>query len=428
MSRRPRVALYGHDTCGLGHLRRNLALASAVVGEPAVVARPAGARGPAAGGREHPAGAPDVLLLSGAAAAGRFPRPRGVDVLVLPEVDKRPDGSYAAGSLGADLDDVVSLRSGVLTAALASWAPDLLVVDKVPRGFAGELEEALRMLRRRGGTRVVLGLRDVLDDPARARREWHEDGGDSAVRELYDEVWVYGDRRVHDLTADLRMPADLRVRTRFTGYLATGRVGAPRRPAQVPAGRRVVLGVAGGGQDGGRLAAAVAAAPLPAGTTAVLVAGPYCPPGRLAALQAAAARRDDLMVVPFCDDLAAWVAGADAVVTMGGYNSVAEVLATTTPALLVPRVTPRQEQLVRARALARLGAVDLLEPAAAEPAAVGRWVAAALAGRRRPRRDLDLGGLPWVARRTARLLPSPAPQPVPSLFAPSWEEQHRAAV
>jgi predicted glycosyltransferase len=51
---------------------------------------------------------------------------------------------------------------------------------------------------------------------------------------------------------------------------------------------------------------------------------------------------------------------ADAVVTMGGYNSLCEVTGSGTRALVIPRTSPRTEQLLRAQAFARLGLVDLL--------------------------------------------------------------------
>lgn len=380
--RRPaRVALYGHDTCGLGHLRRNLALAGAMAAEP---------------------DAPDVLVITGAAEAGRFPRPRGVDLLVLPSVVKRGDGSYAPGSWGGALDDVVRMRSAVLEAALLGWAPELLVVDKVPLGFAGELRPALAHLAR-GRTRLVLGLREVLDDPVVARREWREAHATDVVRELYDEVWVYGDPSVHDLADDLALPPAVRRRTRYLGYLANGRADACGRPTGLPADREYVLGLVGGGVDGGRLASAFAAAPLPRGTTGVLLTGPYMPDHHRAEVERLATSRDDVLVVPFSDNASGWISGARAVLTMGGYNSVAEVLATDTPALVVPRTTPRLEQAVRAESLSAVGALDVLDPAVADAAALGAWTADAVT-RRVDRSHLDLDGLAAVAARAGELL------------------------
>lgn len=107
--RRRRIALYSHDTVGLGHLRRNLALASVIVQDSAPT---------------------DVLLISGSRESISFPVPDGIDFLTLPALAKR-DGEYTPRTLTATLDEVVDLRSRIIAAALTSFQPDVLIVDKV---------------------------------------------------------------------------------------------------------------------------------------------------------------------------------------------------------------------------------------------------------------------------------------------------------
>src|SRR5207249_1916175 len=147
----PRVALYSHDTMGIGHLRRNLLLAHTFARPPLSAS---------------------VLLIAGAREAAAFPTPPGADWLTLPSLYKTADGGYRARALGASLEELIGLRAKILAAALRAFEPDVLVVDKEPRGAVRELDPALRILRARGRTRCVLGLRDVLDDPAAVRREW----------------------------------------------------------------------------------------------------------------------------------------------------------------------------------------------------------------------------------------------------------------
>jgi predicted glycosyltransferase len=263
------------------------------------------------------------------------------------------------------------------------------VVDKVARGFAGELEATLPLLRE-AGTRIVLGLRDILDAPAAAAAEWCRLGTTEALRAWYDEVWVYGDPRVSDLAADCRVPPSVRHLLRCTGFLANGR---PAGPAEAPpTAGPYVLCLLGGGQDGAELAAAFAAAPRPAGLASVLVTGPHLPEHACNALRAADPR---LHVVDFCSDPTAWVRDAAAVVCMGGYNTVTEVLTTQTPALVVPRVAPRAEQLLRARRLSERGLVDDVHPDDLSPDLLGAWLTAAVRTRRR-RTGVALDGLARV--------------------------------
>ena len=73
----------------------------------------------------------------------------------------------------------------------------------------------------------------------------------------------------------------------------------------------------------------------------------------------------------------------DALVCMGGYNTLAEVAAHGVPTVCVPRVTPRSEQWIRARAFERLGILQALHPDVMNPAALREAIAAALQTPRR---------------------------------------------
>lgn len=50
----------------------------------------------------------------------------------------------------------------------------------------------------------------------------------------------------------------------------------------------------------------------------------------------------------------------DLVISMGGYNTICEILTQQTPALIIPRETPRQEQLIRAQCLKGEALIDYL--------------------------------------------------------------------
>ena len=104
------------------------------------------------------------------------------------------------------------------------------------------------------------------------------------------------------------------------------------------------------------------------------------------------------------------IGGAEAVVSMGGYNTVCEVLAEDVPALVVPRVRPRQEQLVRAERLQDLGLVDTVHPDDVTPEQLGAWLTAAVTSS--STRDHDavaLDGLRRVPDLVAGLQPATAP-------------------
>ncbi|MBL8960014.1 MAG: glycosyltransferase [Gemmatimonadetes bacterium] len=347
----PRVAFYSHDTMGLGHMRRNLLLA----GEIAELT-------------PHPS----TLLITGTREVARFTLPRGVDLLSLPALYKDASAKYHARTLNVALDEIIALRSAIIQGAIETFAPDVFIVDNVPRGALGELEPTLRMLRRGGRTRCVLGLRDILDDPTHVRAEWNRAGNVATIRQYYDAVWVYGDESVLDVAAEYDLPADVRRRMHYTGYLdQRRRAAAPATPA---ADTHDVVCLLGGGQDGLPLARAFLQAEFPAPWQPLLVTGPMMSPTSRAEVARLAALAPDKRIVEFVDDPAALMRSARAVITMGGYNTVCDVLSHDVRALVVPRVVPRTEQLIRASRLAERGLLEMLHPDALTPEALRDWV------------------------------------------------------
>ncbi len=82
---------------------------------------------------------------------------------------------------------------------------------------------------------------------------------------------------------------------------------------------------------------------------AVLVTGPFMPTEQQDALQAHSTPTCRVLLRA---DNFQLMAAADAIVSMGGYNSVCEALAVARPLVIVPRATHKIEQLIRAETLA----------------------------------------------------------------------------
>ncbi len=390
-----RIAFYSHDTMGLGHIRRNLALARAIVDRHVDVS---------------------ILLISGTHLGGAFRMPAGVDCITLPALGKhQTTGAYSARHLSCSLDHIVGLRAQTIRAALERFAPHLLVVDNVALGALGELEPTLAALRMARRTATVLGLRDILDEPSVVDREWTAAGHHASIERYYDHVWIYGDQSVYDLSEECHFPESTRRRVRFVGYL--DRRSPHDSEAAAAAGaaldRPFTLCLAGGGQDGTDLALAFAAASFPAGETGVLLTGPFCPEPALKAVRAVAATRDDFHLIDFTEDGASLVERAARVVSMAGYNSVCEILAYRKPALLVPREAPRREQTIRATRFAEIGLVDVLVPRDLSPDALTRWMATVSATPRST--PLHLTALEHVPRLVSNLLSLDPHQAVPPL-------------
>ncbi|QEW22424.1 undecaprenyldiphospho-muramoylpentapeptide beta-N- acetylglucosaminyltransferase [Marinibacterium anthonyi] len=334
-----RVMLYSHDTFGLGHLRRTRALASAITeADPTASA----------------------LIVTGSPVAGRFAFPPKVDHIRLPGVTKLADGSYASQALGLDIDETTDLRASLIEAAATVFKPDLLIVDKEPTGFRGELMPTLDRLVANGRSKLVLGLRDVLDEPEVLVEEWGHKGAVEAAERYYHELWVYGLRSIYDPTAALPFSQALRERMVFTGYLRRDQmqIGVP------PAGDYVLV-TPGGGGDGQTMVNLVLSAYEADPTLsprAILVYGPFLSGDTRAEFERRVkALHGRVEAVGFESQIETLIAGASGVICMGGYNTFCEVLTFDRPAVIVPRTVPRREQYIRARRAEEMGLVGMID-------------------------------------------------------------------
>lgn len=374
-----RAVLYSHDTMGLGHLRRNQLIAQAIT-EAIPTAK--------------------VLLIAGAQQACCLELPPRVDCLTLPGFQKSPDGRYGSRSLDIPNEELASLRSASIRAAVESFDPHLFVVDKAPRGVSGELDDVLAWLRRRGKARTVLGLRDVLDESGAVQRDWRQGGYAKAVDRFYDEVWIYGDPRVYDLAAEYRWGRRLTAKMRYLGYLdqrrrlgnLNGRDHEVMENLKQPPGSLIVCAV-GGGQDGEELAQSFLRAALPDLAHSVLIAGPFMPQAVRRQLEHLIVGDPRRQMIDFLSEADLLIRRADLFVTMGGYNSVGSALSFDRPTLIVPRILPRREQLIRAERLAALNLVDFMAPPTATPTAIGKWIANPPFARPSAHDVIDLSGL-----------------------------------
>ncbi|MDE2133698.1 MAG: hypothetical protein KGM97_04480 [Alphaproteobacteria bacterium] len=374
LARPPRVFLYSHDTYGLGHLRRNLAIAEHLL-----------AREPAF----------SVRLLTGSPVIGSWTLPEGLDVTALPPVVKTGVETYAPRDSTLPFGLVKAYREALILGAVIAERPDIFLVDHAPAGMNAELLSTLAFIRREiPGTQVMLGLRDIIDSPGTVREIWDQQGIIPLLENLYDRILVYGSRLLFDVVENYGIPARVAAKLSYCGYVARPR----KRAGSAPIGAQpVFLVTAGGGEDGYFLMEAYlkALAILPAGLArSRIVTGPLMSAAQRRALDALAAGDPDIEIISSTTDLPTMLEQADLVIAMGGYNTSVEIVASGKPAILVPRAAPRAEQRMRAAMLAQLGLVLSLEQGPELDVRLARLVETALAGTksRAPRYALDLDG------------------------------------
>ncbi|WP_416067951.1 glycosyltransferase family protein [Rhizobium sp. ZK1] len=383
-----RILMYSHDTFGLGHLRRCRTIAHALVEDYRGL---------------------NILIISGATIAGAFDYRARVDFVKIPSVIKLRNGEYTSLASHIDLQDTLKMRESSIRHTAETFEPDIFIVDKEPMGLKGEIEETLAYLKARGTT-LVLGLREIMDAPHLLEAEWKRNSVMQKIDQYYDSIWVYGPPDFYDPLVGLDVPAGVRRKMDFVGFLqrsvSKGKNSLNARKDDY------ILVTTGGGGDGSDLVHDVMNAYEADETLtqkALIVLGPYMPAAERAKLVKKGEKIPYIEVIEFDNHMEELIDGATAVVAMGGYNTYCEILSFDKPALIVPRVAPREEQLLRARRASELGLIDMLLPEQSADPAIMAETLKRLPSRLPPSKsgcNMHLEGLDHISRTVGMWLDS----------------------
>lgn len=382
-----RILMYSHDTFGLGHLRRCRTIAHSLVEDYRGL---------------------NIMIISGATIAGAFDYRARVDFVKIPSVIKLRNGEYQSMERHTDLHDTLKMRRSIIRHTAETFQPDIFIVDKEPMGMKGEVEETLTYLKTRD-TRLILGLREVMDAPHLLDAEWRRENVMDKIDRFYDAVWVYGPPDFYDPLVSLDVPKSVRDKMNFVGFLQRS-VSDQKVPDHRPKGDYILV-TTGGGGDGADLVNDVVRAYQHDHTLqhkALIVLGPYMPAKKRRKMISKSKAIPHIEVIEFDNRMEELVAGAKAVVAMGGYNTYCEILSFDKPALIVPRILPREEQLIRARRAAELGLIDMLLPSESEDPVRMAGALKALPSRPAPSKSAPKGfrleGLPHISQIVGDLM------------------------
>jgi predicted glycosyltransferase len=340
------ILMYSHDTYGLGHIRRTMAIASHL-------------RAPRI----------NILILTGSPIVGRFNFPEQIDFVRIPGMIKKTNDEYQPLSIKINPRHALDIRKNIITATAKTFQPHLFIVDKEPLGLKREVLPTLQWLRRScPRSRTILGLRDVMDDRDTVRTDWRKKGIYDALDQLYTEIWVYGHQEMYDPIEAYAIPESVRPKIHFTGYIprrvpTAEAVARVKKEATKVQGRKLVAVTGGGGGDAYPLMDAYLAMLEQTGAAdridSVLIAGPFMPKSDRKRL-VRRGRRLGVTVHRFFRRMEEMLAAADLVVGMAGYNTLCEILSQKTLSLLIPRETPRKEQLIRSQIFKQKGLADYI--------------------------------------------------------------------
>ena len=135
----------------------------------------------------------------------------------------------------------------------------------------------------------------------------------------------------------------------------------------------------------------------------LIFCGPEMPREHKQELYEIGAKYPQVEMREFSNDLMSYVSAADAVVSMGGYNTVCEILSAAKPAIIVPRTKPSEEQLIRSQRMQNNGLLKSIHPENLTPSSLMKQLVQTCENPEKPK-DIDLEGLTKVTRHIRNLL------------------------
>lgn len=376
---RPTVMLYVQNLLGIGHLRRAAAVARAL----------------------DKAGA-EVAFVSGGMPVPHLPL-GGAKLVQLPPIRTRDDDfKVLIDATDTPIDDTYrDARRDRLLLLFEELRPAALITELFPFGRRQMRFELIPLLERARAAEwkpaAFSSMRDIL--VTKPRRDRNLEIVDT-LNAYYDAALIHSDPALIRLERTFPMAADIRVEQHYTGYVVNADDIAV--PEADPAATGEILVSAGGGAVGDRFMPAVAAMvrDLPMSDRHWhLVTGHHMPAAAVEKIRAAVP--DDATVERSVPNLPELMAGAALSISQAGYNTLLELLAARTRAVVVPyEGGVETEQRLRADLLADAGALEVVTEETLTAATLGAAMERARTRSRDAVPAIDLDG----ARKTAAVV------------------------
>lgn len=361
----------------------------------------------------------DIILVSGGPETPA-PLPPHVRRVQLPELAMDRTFQNLHATDGRPLEQTREDRRRIIDELLRDETPALFLIELYPLGrkaFRQELNPILEKIRtgQLPPCRVVCSVRDILVE--KEDQDRHEARAVETLNRWFDALLIHADPEVIRLEKTFSRMPDLRIPVIYTGFVATpvpplADRAAWRKDRGIAPDQALVVASAGGGAVGFPLLNAVARSVqhLPADLPVRLqvFTGPFLSADETTRLQQYGDRR--LRVDRFATDFPAWLQAADLSVSMAGYNTCMNILATGVPALVHPFARNR-EQGLRARLLAERRQLAILSEEDLDPRIMAGRILDQLRAPRTGGCPVDIAGAANTAEWITTSLPKPRQRP-----------------
>jgi predicted glycosyltransferase len=339
-----KVILYCQHVLGIGHLFRSLEICKAL--------------------SDH-----EIILVSGGPRISTD-MANYIQEVRLPDLQMNREfkGLFSTQS-NATLDQIKEERKARLFALLEKEKPDVFLIELYPFGrkaFRFELDPVLQAIddQRLSCGSVVCSVRDILVE--KEDRDKHEIRAVTTLNRYFNAVLVHADPQLVKISETFSHFDQITIPVDYTGYIAPrpspDAAKMIRERLKIGEDEILIVASAGGGHVGGPVLAAVIQAfgrlKVKSPCHLKVFTGPFLDQSEFDDLKGNAG--DNVQVERFAVDFLSFLAAADLSVSMAGYNTTMNILASGVPALVWP-FRQNREQRVRAGRLADLGALKVLE-------------------------------------------------------------------
>jgi predicted glycosyltransferase len=390
-----KIVVYCQYVLGVGHLFRVLEICKAL-------------------------SAHEVILVTGGPRTDT-PLPEHVREMRLPQLqmDNHFEGLFSSQK-NSTLAQVKEERQKSLFDLFKKEKPDLFIIELYPFGrkaFRFELDPVIQAIRDKKlcSCGIISSVRDILVEKEDQQR--HEERALKTLNLYFDAVLVHSDPRVATLNETFLRFSEITIPVVYTGYIA------PKSPDSIRSSIRNRLGIkeeetlivasAGGGSVGKPLLEAVIQAfsllKIKTEVHLRVYTGPFISGSDFAALKRLKNKDRSIHIEKFTADFLSFLAAADLSISMAGYNTTMNILASGVTALVWPFAQNHEQQL-RARRLADLGALKLINERDLIPANLAGLMSKTLLNAGLKKIEIDLNGAAntvrwlenWLKRRSKR--------------------------
>jgi predicted glycosyltransferase len=324
-----KIIFYCQYVWGMGHLFRSIELARALAGHEVILV---------AGGQEIDVQLPQHVTL---VRLPGFYMDEQFTTLIPEDPDKK-------------IEEIQQQRKEILFSLFSRHKPDLLVIELYPFGrtlFGFELQPLLDEIRegRFGKIKVVCSLRDILVEKRDPKA--YEARVLNHLNAHFDLLLIHSDPKLMPLDETFSRVADIRIPIFYTGFVAQKiKPGAGKKLRQelaIGARQKLIVASAGGGRSGyallSNLIEAVRLLPNSKQIRLEMFTGPFRDEQEFQKLSAHSDKR--IRVRYFSRRFLDYLSAADLSVSLAGYNTCMNLLATRTPALVYPYFRQREQPL-----------------------------------------------------------------------------------